>query len=95
MDKAMTGRIEQQVSSAFREGVIRRVQVLQYGDDPEVEPGQVAMRVFFDWPGRPEGKEADPRTVHAFVSANVSSRAEGMRWALGRIRDHPGPPPAP
>lgn len=29
----------------------RGVQVRQYGDDPEVEPGQAAMRVFFDWPG--------------------------------------------
>ena len=42
MDKAMTDRIEQQVWQAFPEGVIARVQVLQYGDDPEVEPGQAA-----------------------------------------------------
>jgi hypothetical protein len=35
--------------------------VLQYGDDPEVEPGQAAMRVFFDWPGRSEGGKADPK----------------------------------
>jgi hypothetical protein len=42
----VTDRIEQQVRSAFPEGVIARVQMLQYGDDPEVEPGQTAMRVF-------------------------------------------------
>ena len=52
MDEAMTTRIEQQVRQAFSEGAIARVQVLQYGDDPEAEPGQAAMRVFFDWPGR-------------------------------------------
>jgi hypothetical protein len=46
MEKAVTDRIEQQVRSAFPEGVIARVQLLQYGDDPEVEPGQTAMRVF-------------------------------------------------
>jgi hypothetical protein len=32
---------------------------LQYGDDPEVEPGQTAMRVLFDWPGRSDGKGLD------------------------------------
>ena len=28
------------------------------------------MRVFFDWPGRSDGKQANPKTVHAFVVAN-------------------------
>ena len=65
MEDAVTERIEQQVRSAFPDGAIARVQVLQYGDDPEVEPGQTAMRVFFDWPGRSDGKKADPKTVHA------------------------------
>ena len=173
MDKVATDRIERQVRSAFRDGAIARVQVLQYGDDPEVEPGQAAMRVFFDWPGRSEGKKADPKTVHAFCNVNeaalgvlraelprvvgwvefrpesqagaaspqglsyritdrgrsaaargeapeertpvmvrlgsadlatldglitagiVNSRAEGLRWALSRIREHPGLHPAP
>jgi len=56
MEKAETDRIEQQVRSAFSEGAITRVQVLNYGDDPEVEPGQTAMRVFFDWEGRSDGE---------------------------------------
>jgi hypothetical protein len=163
MEDAVTERIEQQVRSAFPDGAIARVQVLQYGDDPEVEPGQAAMRVFFDWPGRSDSKKADPKTVHAFVVANsaaldvlrdelpsvirwiefrpespagaasarglsyritdrgrraaapddfvpvmtrlgpadlatldglitagiVNSRAEGVRWAIGRLREHP------
>ena len=79
MEKAETDRIEQQVRSAFSEGAITRVQVLNYGDDPEVEPGQTAMRVFFDWEGRSVGKNAEPRTVHAFVVANEA--------ALGMLRD--------
>ena len=70
MENAVTERIEQQVRSAFPDGAIARLQVLQYGDDPEVEPGQTAMRVFFDWPGRSDGNNADPKTVHAFVVAN-------------------------
>jgi hypothetical protein len=79
MDKAATDRIEQQVRLAFPEAAIARVQVLQYGDDPEVEPGQAAVRAFFDWPGRSEGGTADPKTVHRFVTANAA--------ALGVLRD--------
>jgi len=79
MDKAVTDRIEQQVRLAFPDGAIARVQVLQYGDDPEVEPGQAAVRAFFDWPGRAEGGQAGPRTVHRFVTAHAA--------ALGVLRD--------
>jgi hypothetical protein len=79
MDKAVTDRIEQQVRQAFPEGAIARVQVLQYGDDPEVEPGQAAVRVFFNWPGRAEGGQASPKTVHQFCTANAA--------ALGVLRD--------
>lgn len=79
MDKALTDRIEQQVRQAFPEGAIVRAQVLQYGDDPEVEPGRAAMRVFFEWPGRSEGGQASPGTVHQFCTANAA--------ALGVLRD--------
>ena len=86
MENAVTERIGQQVRSAFPDGAIARVQVLQYGDDPEVEPGQAAMRVFFDWPGRTDGKKADPKTVHAFVVAN-SAALDVLRDELpGSIR---------
>jgi hypothetical protein len=61
---------EEQLRSAFPAGAITRVQVLEFGDDPEVEPEKTAVRVFFDWPGRTEGKKADPKTVHGFVNAN-------------------------
>ena len=83
MENAVTERIERQVRSAFPDGAIARVQVLQYGDDPEVEPGQTAMRVFFDWPGRSDGKKADPKTVHAFVVAN-SAALDVLRDELPR-----------
>ena len=83
MENAVTERIGQQVRSAFPDGAIARVKVLQYGDDPEVEPGQVAIRVFFDWPGRTDGKKADPKTVHAFVVAN-SAALDVLRDELPR-----------
>jgi hypothetical protein len=66
----MTDRFEKQLRSAFPAGAITRIQVVEYGDDPEVEPETTALRAFFDWSGRTEGKKADPKTVHAFVNAN-------------------------
>ena len=92
MDKVATGRVEQQVRQAFPEGVITRVRVLQYGDDPEVEPGQAAVRAFFDWPGRAEGGKADPKTVHRFVTANAAALGvlrDGLPRAIGWAESRP------
>lgn len=66
----MIDRFVERLRSAFPAGAITRVQVLEYGDDPEVGPGKTAIRAFFDWPGRREGEKADPKTVHAFVNGN-------------------------
>jgi hypothetical protein len=66
----VANRFEEQLRSAFPPEAITRLQVLECGDDPEIEPEKTAFRVFFDWPGRTEGKKADPKTVHAFVNAN-------------------------
>ncbi len=70
MDKAVTDRIEALVRSAFPEGAIVRVQVLEYGDDPEVEPAETAIRVLIAWSDRHEGKEAVGETLKDFHEAN-------------------------
>ncbi|HEY0998314.1 MAG TPA: hypothetical protein VGD83_01635, partial [Streptosporangiaceae bacterium] len=75
----MTDRIEEQLKSAFPAGAIERVQVLEYGDDPEVEPGETSIRAFSARAGRPEGKEADEETMTAFKEANSA--------VLMKIRD--------
>jgi hypothetical protein len=97
MEKAAADRLEEQIRSAFPEGAIARVKVLQYGDDPEVEPGQAAARVFFDWPGRLESKKAGPQTVHAFCVANSAAldKLGGdlprfIEWVEFRPDDPPG-----
>ena len=70
MAKPGTTPVEKHVRSVFPEGVISRVQVLEYGDDPAVEPGDVAVRVYFSRPDLPEGEEADEDVVDAFEKAN-------------------------
>src|ERR1700735_4625352 len=70
MAKPGTTRVETQVRSLFPDGVISRVQVLEYGDDPAVEPGDIAVRVFLPRPDQPEGGEADEEIVGSFEKAN-------------------------
>jgi hypothetical protein len=70
MAKPGTARVEKHVRSLFPDDVISRVQVLEYGDDPAVEPGDVAVRVFLAQPDRPEGEQADEDIVDSFEKAN-------------------------
>jgi hypothetical protein len=56
-------QVEERIRSAFPEGAIERVQVLAHGDDPEVGPGETAVRVILSRAGRPEGPEADKEIV--------------------------------
>jgi hypothetical protein len=43
LDRTTTDLIEQDVKGRFPAGVIDNVAVLQYGDDPSVEPGQMVV----------------------------------------------------
>jgi hypothetical protein len=68
--KPAADRIEEQLRSVFPDGSIERVEVLEYGDDPAVEPGEVALRVFVSRSGEPEGEEDDDSAIKAFETAN-------------------------
>ena len=50
MDKAAIDHIQQQLSDKVRELIpsadIERITLLQYGDDPVVEPGELALRIY-------------------------------------------------
>ena len=164
MDEETKEQLEHQaedlLNRRFGEGVVRKVEVLQYGDEPVIEPGQVMVQVIlspthedpdetlhafekahrgaiedlrkkvaqkmpfigrlqFTVPSEPEeGKRPviimpigppdrtapgrnltpvmarlDPRDVEvldSLITAGiVSNRAEGVRWALTRIRERP------
>lgn len=52
MDEAVSDSVRKRLLSAFPEGTFARVDVLGYGDDPAVEPGDIAVRVFTDRAGR-------------------------------------------
>ena len=71
MDKAVSDSVEQHLRSLFPAGTFMRVDVLGYGDDPDVEPGEIAIRAFVDRAGHlAEGWEDDEIVLRAFEQAN-------------------------
>jgi hypothetical protein len=98
MDKAVADGIEAQARSAFPEGAIERVQVLEYGDDPAVEPGETAIRLFVATPGHPGG-EADPavalKTFHEANRAAVEKLRDDLPRFIGWVEFRPDLPADP
>jgi hypothetical protein len=70
MDKAVSAWIKERLLSAFPQGTFAHVEVLEYGDDPAVEPGDTAVRAFIDRAGGPAENWDGRDTVHDFATAN-------------------------
>jgi hypothetical protein len=94
MAKSATSGVEKHVRSVFPDGAISRVQVLEYGDDPAVEPGDVAVRIFFPGPDLPESEseEADEEIVGSFEKANrehIKKLNEGLPRSIAWLEFEP------
>lgn len=61
MERAAIERLQQkldeQVKERFPDGAVQRVALLQYGDDPVIEPGELLVRVFIEAAGGPGTQE--------------------------------------
>jgi hypothetical protein len=55
--------LDEEIKGRFPEGTIEQVTLLQYGDDPVVEPGQFVLRVVA---AAPEDKDERDRVAHDF-----------------------------
>jgi hypothetical protein len=67
VDKAVFDSVEEHLRSLFPAGTFTRVDVLGYGDDPDVEPGETAIRAFVDRARHPAaGWEDDEMVLQAF-----------------------------
>ena len=64
---------EAELNMQFGEGTVQKVEVLQYGDEPVIEPGQVMIQVIL----HPTGEDPD-ETLHAFEKAH-SGEIEELR----------------
>jgi hypothetical protein len=70
---ALQGKLEEQVKEHFPDGGVQRVALLRYGDDPQVEPGGLWVRVFFKVAGVPtdrDGSQARTRVLTAWLDAH-------------------------
>ena len=71
MERAALNRVQEQFDQLVRErfpgAAVQRVAVLQYGDDPEVEPGELLARVYIEGAG---DKEERGRALESFHDAH-------------------------
>jgi hypothetical protein len=85
MERADLERIERQFGDLVRErfpgAPVQRVEVLQYGDDPEIEPGELLARVVIE---AEDGREAREQALESFHAAHRAAIRE-LRRDLDRI----------
>src|ERR1700733_1006807 len=67
MDRAAADHIEQEVLGRFPDGTLSSVQVLQYGEDPAIEPGEVGIRLTIE---AKAGPEDDGEMLDAFMGTH-------------------------
>jgi hypothetical protein len=103
MGNGPAAQVEERIRSAFPGSAIERVRVLAHGDDPEVGPGETAVRVFLSRAGRPEGPEADQEILTTFRDTvlapaplaleRLSDELPFIEWIEFRpqVRDEPAP----
>ena len=95
MDEAISNAVKNKLRSAFPEGTFARVDVLGYGDDPAVEPGETAVRVFIDRAGRPEENWDSRETLDDFAKANsegLDKLHDGLLPSIAWIEFFPDTP---
>jgi hypothetical protein len=66
-------KIEEEVEKRFPAGTIERVVLLQYGDEPVVEPGELFVRVIVK---ADEGRKSQEQALQAFDEANDAAIKE-------------------
>jgi hypothetical protein len=70
LDQTTIEQLEQQIDGEVKKrfpGAVQRVAVLQYGDDPVIEPGELMVRLILE---AVEGREGQQQALKAFEHAN-------------------------
>jgi len=87
MDRAVFDNVEREIDDAVRTrfpgDVIKQAVLLHYGDDPEIEPGELWVRVLLR-AGRPEEYE---QTVSAFARDHLAAMEEFPRYLAETLRE--------
>ncbi len=87
MDRVGLAEIESEIDAEARErfpgGAVRRAVLLQYGDDPEIEPGDLWVRVLL----AADGPEDYERSVLAFQQEHEAAVDEFAGHLAGKLRE--------
>ncbi len=78
----LQSKLEEQVKEHFPDSGLQRVALLQYGDDPQIEPGDLWVQVFFKVAGVPpdrEGSQARTLVLTAWQDARQAMLNELQR----------------
>jgi Peptidase family S41/N-terminal domain of Peptidase_S41 in eukaryotic IRBP len=94
----MQRRIEGEVKARFPAGAVRRVAVLQHGDDPVVEPGELLVRVFIEADAGPDdyqraldGWAREHQVAMRRMRRELSLRLPPARLLEFTVKDADGP----
>jgi Arc/MetJ-type ribon-helix-helix transcriptional regulator len=77
--------IDQEVRARFPGSAVRQAVLLQYGDDPLIEPGDLWVRVLLDEPDGPEDDWAP--TMTAFEQANETAIEQFQGYLAAKLRE--------
>lgn len=104
LDQLQT-RLGEQVKEHFPDGGVQRVALLQHGDDPSVEPGDLLARVFIEEAGEapsPRAWHRDHETMIGELQRELAEQLPGAShlefWfgengRQGKVRHRLGSPP--
>ena len=80
---ALGREIEDEAKTRFPGGAVRRVRLLQYGDDPEIEPGDLWVRVIPE----ADGPEDYERSLKAFVDTHRAAIEQLPSYLAEKLRE--------
>src|SRR5207248_10575605 len=75
--------INEEVRARFPGAAVRQAVLLQYGDDPEIGPGDLWVRVLFD----ADGPDAWEPTLMAFRMANYTAIDQFAGYLAEKLRE--------
>jgi hypothetical protein len=74
--------VQDQVTRRFPGAPVQRTEVLGYGDDPVIEPGELLIRVTIE---APEGREGQEQALHDFEKEHGPAIREFRRDLLAQL----------
>ena len=77
--------IDQEMRARFPGSAVRQAVLLQYGDDPLIEPGDLWVRVLLDEPDGPDDNW--PPALTAFEQANETSIEQFRGYLAAKLRE--------